>query len=505
MSLFDTLSGFLTQNSGNILGGAAALGATNAAVNQGQNQLQDISSDLTARSGFTNTDNSLASQIQGSTEFKPFTVTTGAGTASLDGGNLNITPSGLQTGLQNQASQMLSNASPTADVTGLQQQAFNSAQGSLGANTGAFASGLGGLYGAMGEQQVQQAGQPSNLQYLQNLFADQGMTQQSGSLGGLTGQLQQAASGALGGATPTAQSVYDQIRATQSPEEERQRLALENRLAAQGRLGVQTDMYGGTPEQFAMDKAQAEARNSASLQAMSMADQLATSQQSRASQLAQLGMSAEQIDSQLANEGLARQAQSASTAGSLADTASGISAREQQLGQGLLGLGLQAQQLGGQLGQQDIQNAATMFGIGQGATSMPYQEQAMQLENISSALTASGIPLQQQLAMLTPAIQNAQLAQAGQLAETSAISQLGSAELGLLKELGLGSATLDQELIKAIGNVFAGSGTPQQTTQAAQPAFNVDLGGMIDSLLGDSGQQTTVNYNPTTNPATQNV
>ena len=73
---------------------------------------------------------------------------------------------------------------------------------------------------------------------------------------------------------PTAQreqDIYQRIRAAQSPEEERQRLALEERLAQQGRLGVQTNMFGGTPEAFAMEKAQAEARNQAMLGAMQQA------------------------------------------------------------------------------------------------------------------------------------------------------------------------------------------------------------------------------------------
>ena len=74
--------------------------------------------------------------------------------------------------------------------------------------------------------------------------------------------------------TPTAQreqDIYQRIRATQSPEEERQRLALEERLAQQGRLGVRTNMFGGTPEALAMEKAQAEARNQAMLGAMQQA------------------------------------------------------------------------------------------------------------------------------------------------------------------------------------------------------------------------------------------
>lgn len=40
--------------------------------------------------------------------------------------------------------------------------------------------------------------------------------------------------------------IYNRIRAMQSPEEQRQQMALEERLANQGRLGVRTNMFGGT-------------------------------------------------------------------------------------------------------------------------------------------------------------------------------------------------------------------------------------------------------------------
>jgi hypothetical protein len=79
--------------------------------------------------------------------------------------------------------------------------------------------------------------------------------------------------------------VYGRIRAVQSPEEERQRLALEERLAQQGRLGVRTSMFGGTPEALAMEKAQAEARNQASLMAMQQA-------QAEQAQAQQMGLAA---------------------------------------------------------------------------------------------------------------------------------------------------------------------------------------------------------------------
>lgn len=53
----------------------------------------------------------------------------------------------------------------------------------------------------------------------------------------------------------TQQDIYSQLQAMRQPEQERQRLALENRLFQQGREGIRTAMYGGTPEQLAMEKA----------------------------------------------------------------------------------------------------------------------------------------------------------------------------------------------------------------------------------------------------------
>jgi hypothetical protein len=67
------------------------------------------------------------------------------------------------------------------------------------------------------------------------------------------------------------QAIFERMRATMSPEEERQRLALEERLASQGRLGVRTSQFGGAPEQFALAQAQEEARNRAMLGAMQQA------------------------------------------------------------------------------------------------------------------------------------------------------------------------------------------------------------------------------------------
>jgi hypothetical protein len=87
------------------------------------------------------------------------------------------------------------------------------------------------------------------------------------------------------------QEIFDRIRATQLGEEERQRLALEERLASQGRLGVRTSMFGGTPEQFALAQAQEEAQNRASLAAIQQAQQEQRQQAAIGAQFAGLGSS----------------------------------------------------------------------------------------------------------------------------------------------------------------------------------------------------------------------
>ena len=130
----------------------------------------------------------------------------------------------------------------------------------------------------------QQAAQQQQLQALTG-----------GLLGGMGGVapdvsgIQQQALGGVGGfltgaMAPMAQreaDVYERIRATQRPEEQRQQLALEERLAAQGRTGLRTAQFGGSPEQFALAQAQEEAKARASLGAM---------QQAQAEQLQQVGL-----------------------------------------------------------------------------------------------------------------------------------------------------------------------------------------------------------------------
>ena len=194
--------------------------------------------------------------------------------------------------------------------------------------------------------------------------------------------------------------VFERIRATQRPEEERQRLALEERMAQQGRLGVRTAMFGGAPEQFALAQAQEEAQNSASLMAIQQAQaerqqavseaqtfgglfgqqaglssQLQSQAQQRAAQLSQLGLSAQQIESQLQSEGLGRAATSAQQAGQLAQLAGGLQAQQ-------AGLGAQFAGLGSQLSLQDVAAQQAQQQLALGALTGSYIPQA-QLMNVA--------------------------------------------------------------------------------------------------------------------------
>jgi hypothetical protein len=70
----------------------------------------------------------------------------------------------------------------------------------------------------------------------------------------------------------TEQDIYNRMLQVATPERQRQQLALEERLAAQGRLGTSSAAYGGaTPEQLALATAQQEQLNQLGLQARQQA------------------------------------------------------------------------------------------------------------------------------------------------------------------------------------------------------------------------------------------
>ena len=163
----------------------------------------------------------------------------------------------------------------------------------------------------------QQAAQQQQLQALTGSLL--------GGMGGVAPDvsgIQQQALGGVGGfltgaMAPMAQreaDVYERIRATQRPEEQRAQLALEERLAAQGRTGLRTAQFGGSPEQLALAQAQEEAKARASLGALGQAQAEQLQQAGLAESMFGLGGRAAGLPQalqagQLGNIGLAQAAQ----------------------------------------------------------------------------------------------------------------------------------------------------------------------------------------------------
>ena len=69
------------------------------------------------------------------------------------------------------------------------------------------------------------------------------------------------------------QEIFDRLQALRQPEQERSRLALQNRLFNEGRQGLISDQYGGTPEGLQFEKAIQEQLAADSLTAMTQAGQ----------------------------------------------------------------------------------------------------------------------------------------------------------------------------------------------------------------------------------------
>jgi hypothetical protein len=267
------------------------------------------------------------------------------------------------------------------------------------------------------------------------------------------------------------QDVYDRIRATQSGEEERQRLQLEERLSNQGRLGVRTSMFGGTPEQLALAKAQEEAQNQASLMAMQQAQReqqqaLGTAQtlggmfgqqaglsntlqsaaQQRAAQLSQLGLSANQIESQLRSEGLGRAATASGQSASLAQTAGALQAQQ-------AGLDMQYTGLGANLAQQrqalDAANQAQALQAMQMSQNMYTGAEALrgaQQQRASQALSSAYVPQAQALQALQASSMFPQLQQRGQLYGAGLYGEAAMGGLEALLGSGMGQANLMGQL-----------------------------------------------------------
>jgi len=186
-------------------------------------------------------------------------------------------------------------------------------------------------------------------------------------LGGAGGFFGQAAQPTIN----REQAIFDRMRAAQRPEEERQRLALEERLAAQGRLGTSSAAYGGaTPELLALSTAEREARDRSMLTAMQQAQAEQAQQAALGGQFLGAGYLPQQQLISAAQPGLiqqelAQQAQQFGT-GLFGETAlSGIEAQllAEQARANLLG-GVGSNVISGLINQQRAASAAPSGGGG---------------------------------------------------------------------------------------------------------------------------------------------
>lgn len=206
-------------------------------------------------------------------------------------------------------------------------------------------------------------------------------------------QLQQQATGLFGqvGADPaTAQAqLYEQMRAVQRPEEERQRLALEERLLSQGRLGLSSAAYGGaSPELLAQETARQEAMARANL---------AARQQAQAEQL-----QAGQLGGMLQAAGYQPQQQALGLL-----TASQVPAGYADIGR-RTGAELAAQLgLGGLESRLQAEDLANRLQLQQGASildSLLGREATMQEQLINRILNPDGTPLEGATGLLTSGV-----------------------------------------------------------------------------------------------------
>lgn len=350
--------------SGELLGLLGLIGGGGLAIESAMDRLGDVGAQAQTGAG------EIADAALTQSQFQPFGVTTASGSTF---------------GYDPETGEALTTLSQTE--RGIQDTLMGQASGAFGAAP----AGQAGLQAAAG-----QALAGGQQMFGQTPFGMQGIQDASGQAFGLGGQFMQQAGM---GTADRESAIYDRIRAMQMPGEERAAMELEERLASQGRLGVQTNQYGGTPEQLAQAKAQAEAQNAAAYQAIQQAQR--------------------------------EQAQQA-----------GLGAQYAGLGAGLAG---QGQQLSAAQQQQALQAMQAGQGLYSGALGLEGAQQALGLQALQGAYQ----PQQQAIAAMQAAQLFPQLQQRGQL---YGAGLFGEASMGGLE------AMLGAELGRAnlLGNVGTG-------------------------------------------------
>lgn len=387
------LAGLLTGSGNTAATVLAGLGAAD--------QMGNISA---TQQNYANTVNSMMQQLPSQVEFKPYTVTSGLGSTQT-------TPTGGVTSTLGGQQQALSNAG----LGGAQQfmQQAQQANPMLGAQAGLFGTMLGNYQGNPAT---------ANVASLANQY---------GALAGQAGQ------GLLQDTTAREQDIYNRIRAAQTPEEQRAQAALEERLAAQGRLGVSTAQYGGTPEQLAIAKAREEAKNSAMLSAMQQA-------------------------------GAERQQDLA--------TATGLTGLAGNLATGL-----------GGLNAQDLQNQLALAGGSQAALAQQLGLQQGYGQLGAGMMQMGYTPYEQMRADFAMSNYPAQLAASGRETGVGLLSQLGLGGLAEQTKLETLRNNLLNQMYQTAGGLFSGQGGTAGTGIADDSA----IGKLISKLTGSSSPSTS--------------
>jgi hypothetical protein len=272
----------------------------------GINQARDLGSTIQATTDLAGT-NAISN-----TAFKPFTVTSNTG-------NVNVgAAGGFDAQLTPQMQQLADLLRGTSE--GFTQEAGTNFQDLFSQNLSAF--GTPNVNQAFGDVSNSVAGGLAS----QNLGA--GGSREQTLIDMLTG----------GGGAGRETEVFNRLEALQAPSREREQLALENRLFNQGRSGVSTSMFGGTPEQLAQAKAVEESRASSALGAMDFTQREQAQQSGQTLQALQQGLGESQLFGQLGLGG--RQQALAEALGGTGSAATAAEIALAQRGQaGELGLG----------------------------------------------------------------------------------------------------------------------------------------------------------------------
>ena len=344
-------------------------------------------------------------------QFKEFGVRSGLGDASVDAtGTTSLELSPEQQQLQNmllgQASGLFAGVGQDPLTSLLKEQTLQSYQGLAPSDlTGRGVS----AYQGLGQDPMQQ----EILAQARERFAGVGQDPRQQAL---LSQADTAFGQAFADPTQARADVYEQLRATQRPEEERQALALEERMLAQGRLGMSSNAYGGaTPEMLAQAKAREEAMATAGLRARQQVGQ--EQQQAYAQGLGLLGQ------------------------------ASGMRAQDLAEATGLLGAGYIPE-------QRELARAGALFGAGMAQEQADlaragtlqqasYMPSTQDLAMAQSMMNMGYVPQQQLMNQLGLGLKGAGLAQSGRERGASLFGNFAAGGLGTLTQGQFTAAGMD--------------------------------------------------------------